>query len=106
VDDLVDAAADLISVLPELRPLDRSTFNAGYEVWRAIAAVPAGERYRILEGLEPGSIRNLWKASVGRWGLTLVKGWPRVPWGGAGSVRVSGRRRGGVCVCVCAYACL
>jgi hypothetical protein len=36
VDDLVDAAAGLISVLPELRPLDRATYNAGFEVcvWR------------------------------------------------------------------------
>lgn len=66
VADLVDAAAGLISVLPELRPLDPATFNAAYEVWRAIAAVPPGERFRIIEELEPGAIRNLWKASVGR----------------------------------------
>ncbi|KAI8467633.1 MAG: hypothetical protein J3K34DRAFT_523614 [Monoraphidium minutum] len=69
VDDLVEAAADLISVLPELRPLDRATFNAGYEVWRALAAVPPGDRYRVLEELEPGAIRNLWRASMGRYVL-------------------------------------
>lgn len=69
VDDLVEAASGLISILPEVRPLDRTTFNAGYEVWRAIAAVPPGDRYRILEELEPGAIRNLWKASMGRYVL-------------------------------------
>lgn len=66
VEDLIDAAAGLISVLPELRPLDPKAFNAGYEVWRAIAAVPPGERHRIITDLEPGAIRNLWKASMGR----------------------------------------
>lgn len=66
IDDLVDAAAGLISVLPELRPLDPKAFNAGYEVWRAVAAVPPADRYRIIEELEPGAIRNLWKASMGR----------------------------------------
>lgn len=70
----MEAAAGLISVLPELRPLDRKTFNAGYEIWRAIAAVPPGDRYRILEELEPGAVRNLWKSSMGRcstWGVGL-----------------------------------
>lgn len=54
VDDLVDAAADLISMIDELRPLDRSTFNAAYEIWHAIAAVPPSERGRLLDEIEPG----------------------------------------------------
>jgi hypothetical protein len=82
IDDLVDAASGLISVLPELRPLDRAAFNAGYEVWRAIAAVPPRDRYRIIEELEPGAIRNLWKASMGRCG------------GGAARAGRAGRRGG------------
>jgi hypothetical protein len=44
VDDLVEAAAGLISVLDELRPLEPATFNPAYEIWKAIAAVPPADR--------------------------------------------------------------
>lgn len=44
VDDLVDAAAGLISVLDDLRPLDTERFNAFYEIYKAIAAVPPADR--------------------------------------------------------------
>lgn len=44
VEELVEAAAGLISVIDDLRPLDPTTFNAGYEIWKAIAAVPAADR--------------------------------------------------------------
>lgn len=44
VNELVEAAAGLISVIDDLRPLDPTTFNAGYEIWKAIAAVPAADR--------------------------------------------------------------
>lgn len=44
VSDLVEAAAGLISVLDDLRPLDASSFNAAYEIWKAIAAVPPADR--------------------------------------------------------------
>jgi hypothetical protein len=74
VEERIDAAAGLISVLPELRPLDRRRFNPGYEVWRAFAAVPAGERHRAILDAEPGALRTLWKASMGRCGLYRALG--------------------------------
>lgn len=40
----MEAAAGLISVIDDLRPLDPTTFNAGYEIWKAIAAVPPQDR--------------------------------------------------------------
>jgi hypothetical protein len=45
VNDLVEAAAGLISVLDDLRPLDAKSFNAAYEIWKAIAAVPPADRW-------------------------------------------------------------
>lgn len=69
VSDLVEAAAGLISVLDDLRPLDASSFNAAYEIWKAIAAVPPADRVRILDELEPGAIFSLWRASIGRYVL-------------------------------------
>jgi len=45
VNDLVEAAAGLISVIDDLRPLDVDTFNAFYEIYKAIAAVPPPDRY-------------------------------------------------------------
>lgn len=44
VNDLVEAAAGLISVIDDLRPLDPDTFNAFYEIFKAIAAVPPADR--------------------------------------------------------------
>lgn len=44
VTELVEAAAGLISVIDDLRPLDSTTFNAAYEIWKAIEAVPAADR--------------------------------------------------------------
>lgn len=69
VTDLVEAAAGLISVVDDLRPLDPAAFNAFAEIWRAIAAVPPGDRVRILDELEPGAVFSLWKASLGRYVL-------------------------------------
>eukprot|EP00878_Enallax_costatus_P006151 GHUV01006447.1.p1 GENE.GHUV01006447.1~~GHUV01006447.1.p1 ORF type:complete len:360 (+),score=62.56 GHUV01006447.1:75-1154(+) len=67
VTELVEAAAGLISVIDDLRPLDHTTFNAAYEIWKAIAAVPAADRVRILDELEPGAVFSLWKATVSRY---------------------------------------
>jgi hypothetical protein len=44
VDDLVEAAAGLISVIDDLRPLDQDSFNALYAIYKAIAAVPSADR--------------------------------------------------------------
>ncbi|KAF6251386.1 hypothetical protein COO60DRAFT_1645077 [Scenedesmus sp. NREL 46B-D3] len=44
VSDLVEAAAGLTSVVDDLRPLDATSFNAAYEIWKAIAAVPPADR--------------------------------------------------------------
>jgi len=54
VDDIVDAAAGFISVIDDLRPLDRSSWNPAFEIWQAIAAIPPSERWRLLDELEPG----------------------------------------------------
>lgn len=69
IDDRVDAAAGLISIIDELRPLDRSRFNAAYEIWKVIAAVPPEDRYRLIDEIEPGAIRTLWKHSMARYVL-------------------------------------
>lgn len=45
VNDLVEAAAGLISVIDDLRPLDVDTFNGFYEIYKGIAAVPPPDRY-------------------------------------------------------------
>jgi hypothetical protein len=50
VADLVEAAAGLISVIDDLRPLDPSTFNAFYEIYRSIAAVPPADRWAMGDG--------------------------------------------------------
>lgn len=44
VDDLVEAAAGLISVIDDLRPLDADSFNAFYTIYKAIAVVPPADR--------------------------------------------------------------
>jgi hypothetical protein len=44
VTDLVEAAAGLISVIDDVRPLDPDSFNAFYTIYKAIAAVPAADR--------------------------------------------------------------
>ena len=69
VDDLIDHAASLISVIDDVRPLDPSCFNASYEIWKALAAIPPGDRFRVLDELEPGAVRSLWKHSVARYVL-------------------------------------
>nr|BCL66212.1 hypothetical protein [Volvox reticuliferus]BCL66280.1 hypothetical protein [Volvox reticuliferus] len=69
VDQLVSDAAGFVCVLDELRPLDPASFNPFYEVWTRIARIPPEERYRLLEELEPGSFRSLWRASMARYVL-------------------------------------
>ncbi|GIL68934.1 hypothetical protein Vafri_22190, partial [Volvox africanus] len=69
VDELVSDAAGFVCVLDELRPLDPVSFNPFYEVWTRIARIPPEERYRLLEELEPGSFRSLWRASMARYVL-------------------------------------
>lgn len=72
VNDLVEAAAGLISVMDDLRPLDVDSYNAFYEVYKAIAAVPAADRYdgyAVSEGphstTSPGCNRNTPAACMG-----------------------------------------
>lgn len=65
----IEEAAGFISVMDDLRPLDRSIYNASYEVWNRVEMVPPEHRYRILEELDPGAIRSLWKQSVSRYVL-------------------------------------
>ncbi|GFR43216.1 hypothetical protein Agub_g4259, partial [Astrephomene gubernaculifera] len=69
VDELISDAAGFICVLDELRPLDSAAYNPFWEVWTRIARIPPEERPRLLEELEPGCLRSLWKASVGRYVL-------------------------------------
>nr|BBC28447.1 hypothetical protein, homolog of Volvox carteri MT0045 [Yamagishiella unicocca] len=80
VDELIADAAGFICVLDELRPLDPAAYNPFYDVWTRIAKIPPAERHssgvaplpappRLLDELEPGSLRNLWKASMARYVL-------------------------------------
>nr|ADI46821.1 MT0045f [Volvox carteri f. nagariensis] len=72
VDDLLADAAGFISVLDDLRPLDPAAYNPFYEVWTRIARIPPEERYRLLDELDPGSLRTLWRASMSRYVLDEV----------------------------------
>ncbi|KAG2426371.1 hypothetical protein HYH02_014799 [Chlamydomonas schloesseri] len=58
-----------MSVMDELRPLNPSAYNAFYELWTRIAKIPPEERHRLLDELEPGSLRSVWKASMARYVL-------------------------------------
>jgi hypothetical protein len=69
VDARVDDAAGFICAVDDLRPLDRETYNPAYEIWERIRRVPPAARRRVLEGLEPGGVRALWRNSVGRYAL-------------------------------------
>lgn len=69
MDDLIDCAAGLISVLDDVRPLDPATYNASYEIWHAIAAIPPSDRPRLIDELEPGALRSLWRYSLSRYVL-------------------------------------
>jgi len=65
----VDDAAGFICAVDDLRPLDRETYNPAYEIWERIRRVPPAARARVLEALEPGGVRALWRNSVGRYAL-------------------------------------
>jgi hypothetical protein len=69
VDDLINYTAGLISVLDDVRPLDPATYNASYEIWHAIAAIPPSDRPRLIDELEPGALRSLWRYSLSRYVL-------------------------------------
>ncbi|KAG2493164.1 hypothetical protein HYH03_008586 [Edaphochlamys debaryana] len=73
VDALLEEAAGFISFMDELRPLDPAAYNPFAECWTRIARIPPEERYRLLPMLEPGSLRSLWKASVGRYVLAEAR---------------------------------
>lgn len=53
IDERVEDAAGMISMLDDLRPVDRS-FNAFAEVWTRIARIPPEARIRLLQEVEPG----------------------------------------------------
>ena len=58
VDDLVEAAAGLISVIDDLRPLDADSFNAFYTIYKTIAAVPPADRCVDTESASSQSIHR------------------------------------------------
>ena len=66
----VDSAAGLLSVLDDLRPLDRKTYSSSEEVWRAIADIPPPDRVRLLDALDAGGCRQMWRHTVGRYALS------------------------------------
>jgi len=55
VEDRVAEAAELLSMLEELRPTNAATFNAFAEVWRRIARIPPAARPRLLHEIQPGA---------------------------------------------------
>lgn len=59
----------MISIILDVRPLTPRAFNPSLEVWRRVRRVPPWERHRLLQDLEPGAIRALWKASMSRYVL-------------------------------------
>ena len=67
----MDDAAGMMVVMDELRPLNSATlqYNKFVEVWRRIARVPPWHRHLLLEEIEPGACRSVWKASLGRYVL-------------------------------------
>jgi hypothetical protein len=65
----VDAAAGLLSALDDLRPLDRASYSASEHVWGAIAEIPATDRVRLLDALDAGGCRQMWRHTVGRYAL-------------------------------------
>lgn len=67
VDDRIEEAAAYISVVEDLRPTDEHYFNACYLIWKKLVAIPPKERHRLLDELDPGSVRSLWKASLSRY---------------------------------------
>jgi hypothetical protein len=69
VEERVDSAAGLLSVLDDLRPLDRSAYSSSEQVWRAIADIPRTDRARLLDALEAGGCRQMWRHTVGRYAL-------------------------------------
>jgi hypothetical protein len=69
LEERVDDAAQYICMMDELRPLEPELFNPFAEVWRRLARVPPEARARVLRELEPGALRSLWKASLGRYVL-------------------------------------
>jgi len=69
IEDRVDEAAGMICVIDDLRPLEPGAFNPCAEIWKRVARVPPWARHRILQELEPGALRSLWKASMARYVL-------------------------------------
>jgi len=69
VDDRVSEAAELISMLEDLRPTDSARFNAFAEMWKRIARVPPAAKTRLLKEISPGGIRSAWRASMSRYVL-------------------------------------
>ncbi len=65
----MDDAVQYICLMDELRPLEPEAFNPFTEVWRRLARVPPEARRRVLRELEPGALRSLWRASLGRYVL-------------------------------------
>jgi len=50
----VNEAAELISMLEDLRPTEGAQFNAFAEMWKRIAHVPPAAKARLLEEITPG----------------------------------------------------
>jgi hypothetical protein len=69
VEGRVDDASQYFCTMDDLRPLAPEAFNPFLEVWRRAARVPPEARARVLRDLEPGALRALWKASMGRYVL-------------------------------------
>lgn len=69
IQDRLLEAAGMISIILDVRPLTPRAFNPSLEVWRRVRKVPPWERHRLLQDLEPGAIRALWKASMTRYVL-------------------------------------
>ncbi|GAX72744.1 hypothetical protein CEUSTIGMA_g200.t1 [Chlamydomonas eustigma] len=77
IEDRIDEATAVIAVIHDLQPLahkldpseltKKNKFNACAEIWRGIKRVPPWERHRIVQDLEPGAIRGMWKASLARY---------------------------------------
>jgi hypothetical protein len=56
VDDRVSEAAELMSMLEELRPTDPARYNACAELWKRIARVPPAAKTRLLKEVTPGRL--------------------------------------------------